>query len=405
MITITLPPLYPHQLDVIQALDDAKGKKVVVVSRRQVGKSLTACVALIKFSLENKGTSVILSPTLSQSRKMFRDICKMMEGSGIIIGANKTTLEIEWINGSIIYCKSGEQGDALRGLTVSNLMVIDEAAFLSDSVLETVQPITDVHNAPTLMISTPLFRSGKFYEEYINENNISFNWSEGYDLTKFLSPEKLEEYRKMYSELKFKSEYLGQFLDDGGMVFTDFAKCIRKIDKNSAPIYAGIDFSAFNNDKNDVTVLTCLNEAKEVCTIFTYKFKPVEQIEYLSSFINNNTTLKKVYCERNGVGDVYFDMLKRKVHRKEILVPWTTTNDSKRKIIDQLCTAFSQQEIAIPNDAELVKQLSHFAVTKTPTGKITYGGVLAHDDYVMSLAICLEASKSNNKTYNLSFRR
>ena len=189
---IRFTDLYRHQSDVYDAVDAAKlnGGRVVVVSKRQVGKSLLACLMIIKACIERRGVACIISPTLAQSRKIFRDIVEMTLKTGFIVGANKQTLEIEWKNGSQLLCRSGEQGDHLRGMPVTSLLIFDEASFLRDEVFEIMYPTCDVHRAPILFISTPLFRDGEFYRQYVNPNNVTFNWSD-YDLSAFLSPERL----------------------------------------------------------------------------------------------------------------------------------------------------------------------------------------------------------------------
>lgn len=400
--TITFPPLYPHQRDVLLAVEDSQkeGGKVVVVSKRQVGKSLTASLLLIKVCLERKGVAVIIEPTLNQSRKVFKDIYNFMIESGTILSANKQTLEIEWVNGSQLLFRSAEQGDNLRGITVTLLLVFDEASFIPDEVFEILYPTVDVYRCPILFISTPLFRDGEFYRQYINPNNITFNWSD-YDLTDFLSQERLEEYRQTMTPMRFKSEILGEFIDDGGTVFENFGQCIKTDKFRTNPIYCGVDFSIGKMD-GDKTVLTLMDENKNVTDVFQYSETPDTQISYISGLINSLPSLKKVYLERNGIGDVYYDMIRKNVIRKEILTPFTTSNDSKRKIIESLNSAFNNKSLSIPNNRELIKQLTHFSVHKTPTGKITYEGLGAHDDYVMSLALCYEASNTNHSNYNIT---
>ena len=87
-----------------------------------------------------------------------------------------------------------------------------------------------------------------------------------------------------------------------------------------------------------------------------------------------------------------------------ILTPFTTNNNSKRKIIEQLSTAFQNQEIVIPDDTTLHKQLSCFVVKKLKNGGYTYENFSSHihDDYVMSLALCYEALKQGD-TQTISF--
>jgi Mrp family chromosome partitioning ATPase len=53
--------------------------------------------------------------------------------------------------------------DNLRGYTV-DFLIIDEAAFISDEIFDIVLPMTNVKQAPIVIVSTPRFRTGKFYE-------------------------------------------------------------------------------------------------------------------------------------------------------------------------------------------------------------------------------------------------
>ena len=202
--------------------------------------------------------------------------------------------------------------------------------------------------------------------------------------------------------MKFKSEILGQFLDEGGLVFENFAQCIGQPSK-AAPVFCGIDFAVGHAD-GDQTVVTMMDAERGVVSIATYQANPNEQIEAIAEVINSTPTLQRCYLERNGIGDIYYDLIKKSVKRKEVLHSFTTSNESKRAIIEQLNSAFNTRRITIPQDRELIKQLSHFACHKTATGKITYEGLQAHDDYVMSLAICLEAASTRKTNYNISIR-
>ena len=224
---IILPPLECWQRDVYTAvMEKPKGNTFVVKARRQVGKSILAEMLLITFALKRKCLSVVVEPTLNQSRRVFKQIVEMLEGSGVIRNANGSLLSIEFINRSEILFKSGEQKEALRGMTVSGILVIDEAAFIEDDVFELLFPTVDANLAPMLVISTPLFTDGIFYSLFNSPNSIVFDWSK-YDTSKYLSNEKLEKYRKEMSPTKFKSEYLGEFISEGSFVFTNIKNNIK----------------------------------------------------------------------------------------------------------------------------------------------------------------------------------
>ena len=215
---IIFPKLHKHQRVVYDAVinDNGAGNIYVVKSKRQCGKSFLASLILIYFSLNKKDTiSILIEPTLNQSRRMFKDITKMLEGSGIIKNANQSLLSIDFINGSEIIFKSAEQYDAIRGYSVSGILIVDEGAFIRDDVYEILFPLRDAHNSPMLVISTPLFCDGYFYRLFTSTNSKSYDWCD-YDTSFFLSDEKLEQYRNTLSDLKLRGEYFGLFITYGG---------------------------------------------------------------------------------------------------------------------------------------------------------------------------------------------
>lgn len=402
---IVFPKIYAHQRAVYDAVvnDGGAGDIYVVKSKRQCGKSFLASLILIYFSLNRRDTtSLIVEPTLNQSRRVFKEITKMLEGSNIIKNANQSLLSIDFINGSEIIFKSGEQYDAIRGFSVSGILIVDEAAFIRDEVYEILFPVRDAHNSPMLIISTPLFCDGYFYRLFTSTNSKSYDWCD-YDTSMFLSDEKLEQYRNTLSELKFRSEYLGQFITDGGYVFRNITKCVLSdSDITGEPVVCGIDW-AVGNDGDD-TVLSFLDaNANAVDFIRLNNMSPVEQIDTIVKTLNSRPTLKKVVVEQNSIGNVYFDMLKHKFSRHSIITKFNTTNESKRRIIEQLATAFQNENIHIPNDMELINQLQHYAVEKTAKG-YTYNGQGAHDDYVMSLAMAYDTLTAKS-AYCVSFKR
>ena len=402
---IIFPKLHKHQRVVYDAVigDNGAGNIYVVKSKRQCGKSFLASLILIYFSLNKKDTiSILIEPTLNQSRRMFKDITKMLEGSGIIKNANQSLLSIDFINGSEIIFKSAEQYDAIRGDSVSGILIVDEGAFIVDDVYEILFPVRDVFNAPMLVISTPLFCDGYFYRLFTSKNCKAYDWCE-YDTSMFLSDEKLEQYRNTLSELKFRSEYLGQFITDGGYVFKNIAGCILSdSDITGDPVCVGIDW-AVGNDGDDTVISLLDANANAVEFIRLNNMSPVEQIDTIVNKLNTLHTLKKVVVEQNSIGNVYLDMLKHKYSRHSIITKFNTTNESKRRIIEQLATAFQNESVHIQNDRELINQLQHYAVEKTAKG-YTYNGQGAHDDYVMSLAMAYDAltAKSN---YCVSFKK
>lgn len=392
---IKFPKLEEWQQDVYDAMGDSyrSGNVYVVKSKRQVGKSCLAALLLIECGLKRKCISVVVEPTQAQSRRLFKQINDMMLPTGMVKSANSQLLTMEFSNGSEILFKSAEQKDALRGFTVSGLLVIDEGAFIPDQIYEILYPTCDANNAPILVISTPLFCSGEFYNLYTRGMNgdgriKSFNWSL-YDTSKYLPKEKLDYYRETMSPLKFKSEYLGEFISEGSYIFGDLNPCVYASAPTTAPVYAAIDWGAGNG--GDFTVLMLMDGQGAIVRIDAFNdLGPVEQIDRISSVLNSHS-LKCVCVEMNSIGSVYYDMLKKKV-RTEIR-KFNTTNETKRNVIEQLITAFQTGAIAIPYDEELMLELQHYSMEKTTKGYTYNGADGVHDDYVMALALCYDTWK------------
>lgn len=403
---LKFPRLEKWQSDVLNSVNNNEADTYVIKSHRQCGKSLLACVLLICASCKQKSVSAVVEPTLSQSRRVFRQLQGMLSKSGIIEKSNESILSFTFINQSEIVFKSAEQGEtALRGLTIngSGIMVIDEGAFIDTSIYQVLTNTVTVHHRPIVVFSTPLFKSGWYYELYSagekGQHRIkSFDWST-YDTSKYLSDEQKEFYRQSVTPQKFRSDYLGLFLEDNeSMIFGDIKKCIKPIN-NLIPRYGGIDWS---NSGGDYTVLTLMNSEKQIVNIYRWqKEEPTQKVDFIAQILNQYPSLEAVNCETNSMGETYISILKTKLLNKRIIKPFATTNESKRRIIENLVVAFQKEDITIINDSELIKELQHYEIQQTKTGNVTYNGNGANDDYVMSLAMCYDNYPKNNTNYKI----
>lgn len=414
-VEIVLPKLKQWQQDVYDrvAHQGGSGKLFVLKSSRQKGKSCLANILLLTYAIENRSTSVVIEPVMAQSRRMHKQICDWLADTGIIKSSNSTLLTIEFSNGSEILFKSSEMDDNLRGFTVSRngLLVIDEGAYIKQSAYEIIWPITQACQAPTLVISTPLFKDSEFYNLYMRglsdefPDVISFDWSRGYDTSDLMPPEKIEYFRKTMSPLKFRSEILGEFIDEGSYVFGDFTKCYGYSEKQ--PKYVGIDWASGKNDKDDYSCMVMMDEDCAVTDIKFFKVvDPMDLVARLAAIINTTPSLASVTVETNSLGEVYRSALKKKMNRPGILKPFETTNESKRRIIEQLIKAFSEEDIKIVEEQKLKEQLQHYQIEQTPSGKITYnaqGGF--NDDAVIALALAYDAASAGKtkKKIEISF--
>ena len=404
--------LFPHQKDIISGILRYPHDIHVVKSRRQTGKSITIETVLMLFSINKAGScNIVISPTLGQGRKMFKEIKNALQKLPLFKSANGTTLEIELTNGSSILFKSAEQSDGLRGNTATGILCIDECAYIKDEIVYSCLPFVDANKSPVLIVSTPLFKSGVFYDFYTNGVN-GVEGFHGYDICDYdtsalLSKERLEMYRQSVSSQIFRSDYLGQFITESSEIFGDLKKLVKGVVHQSRVKVMGVDWSTAGIDSGkdpDETAISIMNEFRELEYIEGFSDKDTNQtIDYIINKIVEYG-VNKVVVETNSMGKIYIDLLKKKIVSRGIrcqVVEFTTTNDSKREIIEDLVVHCNNGTISLIDDKKLFLEMMNFVVKKTPTGKVTYesGSSNIHDDLCLALAFSLYALKSGR--YNI----
>lgn len=401
---IKLPfKLFEWQTDIIKGVFKYPHDIHIAKSKRQVGKSVTCEVLLLYYAINKiNSCSICISPTLTQSRKIYKEIVKGIQSSPIYESSNATVLEINFTNGSVIKFRSAEQRESLRGESCSGILILDEVAFMPDEIIYNVLPFVDAHRAPILMTSTPKFRSGVFYDFYRKaenfENGFKFYNINEYDTSILLPPERLEMYRKSVAPGVFLTEYLGEFIDCASEVFGDVEKLIGSTVTQSNEIVAGIDWGSGNG--GDDTAITIMNEHKQVIKLFYFNDKDVMQtIDFIVSKLKEYG-VKKCVCESNSIGSTYLNLLKRRISNENIkcqIIEFVTTNDSKREIIENLQINCLNNSIQLVDDKKLLLEMVSYQMQKTPQGKITYNGSLGvNDDCVIALALALWGLKKGS---------
>lgn len=388
------------------------GKIFVVKSPRQIGKSLIVEMELLRHAMNySNSVSICVSITFPNCKKIFKELYDGIKDSGLIQHIDNQSMEITLVNGSEIIFKSAQQREALRGYTIKNggILCIDEAAYLTDDVYSIIFPWTNVHKANILMVSTPRTKTGIYYEFY--SEGLAGNPSiESFDLSKFdtsemLSPEKVELYRKRLPKQQFITEILGEFSESGAGVF-DISKNIwYSKPAEYTDLFIGIDWGT--GQSSDYTVVSGFDSyGNQVILEKTNSMSPTEQINWISSIIQriDRKKVRKIICEKNSIGQVYYDMLKNQLVGYQV-EEFTTTNSSKREIIEYLIQRVENDKIKLLEDKEQYVEFSSYAMEITNSGAITYNGLPGtHDDCCIAAALAMKGIKDiENNSYSISF--
>ncbi len=397
------------------------GRIFVVKSKRQVGKTTMAENILLKVAIEhNRTLSCLVEPTLDQARRVYKEMVKAIDETPVIKRKNDSLLELELINGSTIIFKSAEQRDNLRGFTVTGILVVDECAFIQDDIFDILQPTTDVHSAPILLISTPKLKQGFFYRYYSaglsgdNPNIVSIDFNQ-YDTSFLLPKDKLEQYRTMMPKAQFTTEYLGNFLDSDSILFSNINECVSTPTQGWNELYVGIDWGS--GAGGDYTSVCGFNERREMVFIDYFNDKSTfEQARYIADLLAlNGGKVKNVLAESNSIGTPMIALLKDELDKRNkrdishLVTPFVTTNSEKVRLVNQLQVALEQKAVTLLDDRGLLVQLSAYEATYNPkTNNVSYNAPQGlHDDNCISTMLALDALEGGRRTgvYTLGFRR
>jgi hypothetical protein len=178
---------------------------------RQTGKSLTAAARAVHEALFRRGALVLLlSPSLRQSSELFKKVLQVFNALGRPVPvAYKSTLRIELTTGSRIVSLP-ESEETIRGFSNVSLLVIDEAARVSDELYLSTRPMLATSGGKLVALSTPYGARGWFHQE----------WTQGAGWTRTevhadqcprISAQFLAEERVHLGDRWFRQEYLCSF--------------------------------------------------------------------------------------------------------------------------------------------------------------------------------------------------
>ncbi len=190
------------------------GRRGIVNCTRQWGKSTVTAVKAVHRAFTKAGSlTLVLSPSGRQSGEFLRKAEGFVQRLGIRVrGDGVNELSIAFPNGSRIVGLPGNE-TTVRGFSAVSLMLIDEAARVEDLFYRAVRPMLAVGDGDLWLMSTPDGKRGFFWEEW---ERVSV----GVPDCPRISARFLEEERAKACDETFRQEYLCEFVDQEGAVFT-----------------------------------------------------------------------------------------------------------------------------------------------------------------------------------------
>ena len=224
----------PWQQQVLRS----SAKQLLLLCSRQSGKSTVTALLALHTALYTPGAPILLlSPTERQSVELLRKVREAYDAL-----ANpcplvfESVLRMEFANGSRVIALPGAEKN-IRGYSGAKLLVIDEAARVSDDLVYSVRPMLAVSAGRLVMLSTPWGKRGEFFRAY-TEGGL------GYERVKVtaeqcprIPPAFLAEERRSMPDMYFRSEYLCEFTDTLDSVFR-YEDIQAALDDSVAPLFS-----------------------------------------------------------------------------------------------------------------------------------------------------------------------
>lgn len=209
------------ELDARQAAVLASAaRRGLLCCTRQWGKSTTAAAKALHVAEYEPGSlAVVIAPGLRQASELVRK-CEMFASrlGYKARGDGDSPVSLVLPNGSRIVGLPGNEA-TVRGYGAVRLLVIDEAARVSDALYQAVQAFVAVGGGAEWLLSTPFGRRGFFWREWERGGARWERHRVAAGECARIPAEFLAEQRQIMSEWWYRQEYECEFVDTSGGVF------------------------------------------------------------------------------------------------------------------------------------------------------------------------------------------
>jgi hypothetical protein len=204
----------PWQAEVLRS----PSKRILLNCSRQSGKStITSALALHTAIFQPGSLILCLSPTLRQSGELFHNVARFYGTDPAIPSKSESALKLELENGSRIVSLPGKEQN-VRGYAGVTLLIVDEAARVSDDLYYSVRPMLAVSSGRLIALSTPWGNRGWFYQAWHSSESWQ-RWEIPASKCPRISKDFLDEEKRVLGSYWYQQEYECQFLDSQTQLF------------------------------------------------------------------------------------------------------------------------------------------------------------------------------------------
>lgn len=236
----------PHKYQ--RAFHRSSARFRTLIAGRRGGKTLGGTMgALHWIDTHPNSRGMIVAPTYPMLKDvnipMFMDWCPVEA----IKVWNKQDHKIQFVNGSEVVFRSGDNPDRLRGVGLDWLW-LDEASFMNREVWEVVYPALTDKGGVAWITTTPQgydWVYEQFYKPGMEGDKDFATWRYATEDNPYIDKLLIEKAKQDLSEAMFRQEYLASFEKFEGLIYPDFEEgkhCINIPEANKQDtFFIGVD--------------------------------------------------------------------------------------------------------------------------------------------------------------------
>ena len=388
-------------------------------------KTEMAAIKGLWFAIMNENVTVlIVSPTQRASSILFRRMKTFLAKSAFERGELKlintivreTQSVLEFDNGSQIYSlPASNKGDNLRGFT-SDFIIIDEGGQIDDEVWGIIRPMLITRKGVLMVIGTPNGCNNMFYKFFTEDKYMFTKYHFKTKINPLADEKQMKVDQESMSEIEYRQEYLGEFVDTADMLFklVDVEACMIRDNYRNAPepvyeYFLGYDPATVGQDEASACILeyrpkldpTIDSQPYSIAKIVTFKGKSIpEQIEIIEH-LQKSWNFTNIAVDITGMGQ---GLVKEKLFENRVKLSDTIVADgvsftikTKQDIFFNLKRLIEAGQIILGKNDKLKKQLVELKGERKPD-TITRISHPRHgnDDLATALALSVWAAKKQN---------
>lgn len=385
-----------YQDDLLKAVGRGE-RKISVRSGHGTGKSTSLSWAMLWFVLFKFPNKVVVTaPTTAQLydalfAELKRWINELPDALKVLLEVKTDRVELTAApSEAFISARTSraEQPEALAGVHSDNVMlVVDEASGVPEQVFEAASGSMSGHEAMTILAGNPTRTSGTFYETHtrLSDHWFTLHWS-CIDSPR-VSDEFVEEMKTRYGEDSnaYRIRVLGEFPmgDDDTIIPLHLADAAKARDVTPSPMTRpvwGLDVARFGSDRS----VLCKRTGPVISEVEAWRgldlMQTVGRVKAQYDGMLPSERPAEILIDVIGLGSGVHDRLRelglpvRAVNVSEAPAFGNTYFNLRTELIFRFRGWLEQRGSRIPNDAELIAELTSIRYSFASTGKMKAEG-------------------------------